>query len=139
MIAIVITSMGILILANVSHLFQLNKSERYIDYNAIRGIEVVHKGVPYTVNFDQQVSIARFLNESTEYRGSENNSQSLEKNLVDKIVIFRFNGLKEIEITPVSFYNGSLIFSAPLWQNQGLLIDNSAGELQKTLAKTYDR
>jgi len=139
MISIVIVLMGVLVLSNISHVFQMQESERFIGYNEIRGMEVIHRGKPYTLNFAQQTSISRYLNESTNFDEQKQILDSKKKYPIEKIVIFKFNGLEPIEITPVDFYEDNLIFSAPLWHDQGYLIENSGGNLRKILSLTYDQ
>jgi len=133
LVALFLAAMGVLFLINIMGIFAVKADEKYVAFNDIRGMAVYHAGKPYTLNFDQQTESIRFLNDSSAV--DKTDITPLE---VSRIVIYRYGKQLDIEITPIMYQNGELIFSAPLWDNEHYLKENSRGRLKKLLSQTYD-
>lgn len=109
--------------------------EKFISHNDVRGSAVVHNGLPYTLNFQQQTSLLNYLNQSLVVGPSI--AKSKDTLPISKIILYRFNA-SPIEISPVSIESNDLIFSSPLWNPNGYLKDISDGPLVKLLNSAFD-
>ena len=101
-----------------------------------RGIEVNFKGKPYPVNFEQQNEIIRILNRSILVGGKQKITRK-DAPEVESIIIYHFDDHETI-LSPYSYVDDNLIYSAPAWTMQGLLMEVSAGELRELLKETHD-
>lgn len=109
--------------------------EKYIFKGDVQNTEIVHLGLPYTLNFEQQNTLLDALNQSIPV-GME--PFKLNPNLpYKKIIIYRFNATP-LELIPIDFDGKDLIFSAPAWNSNGYMRDVSTGRLKDMLEKAYD-
>lgn len=97
-------------------------------------MEVVHEGVPYTLNFQQQNRIIDLLNQSlsTNERSVENTSLNF-----TSLTIYRFEA-PNLTLKPIAYNHEELIFSVPEWNSEGYLKENSRGEFKKLISTTFD-
>lgn len=108
----------------------------YVKISDIRGMSIEHKGIPYTLNFDQQNHVVSFLNDAIPV--SKTNFQNIHETLpFSKLVIYTFNG-PDIEVNPIGYWENNLVFFAPAWNQSSYLIEISGGQLKDTLAQSYD-
>jgi hypothetical protein len=128
--------MGIIIALNITTLLNPSPVEKYISFNDVNGIEVVHNKIPYTLNFEQQNKLLEYLNVSLPI-GKEKFPSNKESLDFDKIVIYRF-GAPEITLIPLAYYQQNLIYEAPGWNPKGYMQDISEGQLRTLISQTYD-
>ncbi|MEM1282366.1 MAG: hypothetical protein AAGG81_02300 [Chlamydiota bacterium] len=138
LIGLAIVLMMVLFFLNYVQIIETKTTEKRVEANNINGMEVYHKNIPYTLNLNQQAKVATYLNEAVSFQPS-GVLESRTPSAIEKIVIYRFEDLPPIEITPVYYHQNNLIFSAPDWQESGLLMDNSNGKLKDLLSQTFDR
>ncbi len=138
LIGIAIVLMMTLFILNYVQVVETKSTEKHIELNDINGMEVYHTNVPYTLNLKQQVGVANYFNEATPFEPSAA-TEMRTPTIIEKIVIYRFENLPPVEITPVYYHHDNLVFSAPEWQGTGLLMDNSNGKLKNLLSQTFDR
>lgn len=138
LIAIAIVLMMVLIIFNYVHVIETESTEEHIGLNDIRGMEVYHKGTPYTLNLKQQVGVATYLNEAVQFQPAQPLEKSTTSTSIAKILIFRFDGLPPIDIIPVYYEQDNLVFSAQQWSEHGLFMEDSKGKLKNLLAQTFD-
>jgi hypothetical protein len=139
LIAITIALMAVLFISNYVQVLETESTEEHIELNAIRGMEIYHDNIPYTLNLKQQVGVATYLNEATHFEPTAAMDETKIPTAVEKIIIFRFENLPPIEVTPIYYDRQNLVFSAPEWREKGLFMDNSNGKLKDLLAQTFDR
>jgi hypothetical protein len=132
---IIIAGVGLLFLINLRHFFFDEKQEGYLPQDNVMGVAIMHKKKPYTLNFDQQREVVELLNRSLSV--GIKREQGEEKPDFDSLIIYLFNG-GEIKVTPLSWQDQSLVFSAHPWQNADYFKDTSGGKLYELLKTTYD-
>lgn len=114
-------------------------TETYLNYNDVRGVEVIHNQKPYTLNFDQQNQLISLLNLAKKTEGDYQTLKkqtSMEEVGFEKITIFLFNG-PNVEVIPIGLDHKKLIYSVPQWNSNGFFDDNSNGSLLSLISKTY--
>jgi hypothetical protein len=131
----VVACLGILLAINLIPLIQGVTPGKYFQNNDIRGIAVQHKGLLYTLNFDQQNKLVDWINHTAPV--SQQSFQKTSDLNIDKIHIYLF-GKPDVELFPITYVNDNLIFSAPALNASALLKDTSNGLLKKMLSETYD-
>ena len=120
---------GILFYANMGYLFFDPPKEKHISYNAVSGIAVEQQGTFYTLNFNQQNRLLKFLNELQ----PTSSLVPLTDELIGKIVIYRFNE-PDLILQPMSVNeNEGLYFKIPEWNRENIFYDTSKGKLKKLI------
>lgn len=110
----------------------------FIAPNDVRGMAVIHKDIPYTLNFEQQNTIVNDFNNAKPLSANALGSATGGNlNTIQKIEIYRFNNQSPIEIFPIKYVEDNLVFSAPLWYSE-YLMEQSRGKLKALLSETYD-
>lgn len=138
---IVLTSLffvGIIVLFSInmtSILTGQQPKQTYLQYNNVRGMAIVQNKLKYTLNFQQQNKIIDILNEAVPITELKENRKPPN---IEKLIVYQFDGLPDIELTPIGYQEKNMIFSAPKWVENGYLMEVSEGNLQKLLAQTYD-
>lgn len=135
MTGVVVVGVVILLLINLYNTFEGHPTnETYLKYNFIKGSAIEHKGKLYTLNFDQQNALIQAIN-----RSIPTTDIPEEKTKADftKIIIYRFQA-PDVVITPITYINDDLVFSAPELMAKGYLKEVSRGELKTLLSKTFD-
>lgn len=134
----VVVVMGLLFIFNIISMIWNPNPEVYVSHNDVRGMAVQYHGKLFTLDFKQQNQTIDYLNRALPV--SPQAPDSLTKPDIEKIVIYRFLGLPEIEIAPINLdRNGNYIFSAPLISPTSYLQDISQGDLFNLLSQTYDK
>ena len=127
---------------------------KYISPNDVRGIAIEHDHMLYTLNFQQQNALIYIFNRSHPCRASNVANAPETKKLkissgIQKIIIYRFNA-PDIEIRPAGYVSKtsdvvggqanerSMLFSAPLWNPNGLLEEAAPDDAEALLLTTYD-
>lgn len=137
LVVLFIISMGVLFLVNIMEIFAVKAEEKYIRFNDIRGSAVYYANKPYVLNFEQQTESVRYLNEAIPVEKVEVNT-NLPPLPISRIVIYRYGKQLDVEIIPVMYHHDELVFSAPFWEKDYYLKENSRGKLKKLLSQTYD-
>jgi hypothetical protein len=136
MTAFVIIAIMILFAINSFPLFQTAGKEPFLIRDIVKGIELIHEGKPYTLNFEQQNGLVTLINLAEPIQDPKDNPKKTPLDF-EKIIIYQFNK-PNIELNPIGYVNDELVFSAPSWDKDHLLKDKSHGELKQLLSKTYD-
>lgn len=148
----VLAGFGVILLMNVAALLGYIPP-KYISPNDVRGMAIEHNSTLYTLNFAQQNTLVDIFNRAIPVnKGAFEARQvtNVKAPQVTKIIIYRFNQ-PDIEIKPVGYVNKnssaltsadpsrySMVFSAPIWNPEGLLEETASDELQQLLLTTYD-
>lgn len=120
---------GFLFYANMGYLFFEQPKEKHISYNAVRGIAVDYQGTFYTLNFNQQNRLLKFLNDFEPVIKPNFSKEEL----IGKIVIYRFNE-PDLILQPMSVNSDeALYFKIPEWNREGVFQDTSNGKLKKLI------
>lgn len=135
--ACVLLGISILLVTNFTDVSKIDfRFSSYLSPKEVRGISIFHNRKEYPLNFSQQNALMAFLNAS-----QPDNSVDLAK--VDrtldfeKITIYLFNA-PNLEIQPIGYVKGNLLFSNLKWNGNGYLRDTSEGKLKALLSGTFD-
>lgn len=134
MTSLVVACMAALLFINLIPIFWPSKAEKYLSLKDVRGIDIEHHQIPYTLNFEQQNGLIEMLNMSIPIGFTIKKENELN---IEKITIYRF-GKPDLTIIPYGYEKDNLIFSIPDWNPDGLMQDISQGKLKQLLSKTYD-
>lgn len=147
----VLAGFAVILILNAAALFGFIPP-RYISPNDVRGIAVEHDHTLYTLNFQQQNALIDAFNRSMPVEHAVADARKLKvKNSsgIQKIIIYRFNA-PDIEIRPVGYVSKtsdvvggqanerSILFSAPLWNSNGLIEEAAPDDIEALLLTTYD-
>lgn len=108
----------------------------FLTNNGVKGVEIFHDNLPYTLNFDQQNFLIDVLNRS-ERIGDELIKKDVTQIPFTKIIVYQFEKPSVI-LTPVTLVEKNLIFAVPDWNPNGYIKENSGGDLLKMLSLTFD-
>jgi hypothetical protein len=132
---IALVAIGVLFLTDIKNILQNSSAypETYIKHNEVSGIAVEIEGRLYTLDFEDQNAIIDSINRSLPVATPE----TLEfKPDFQKMIVYTFGKAPDIQITPLGFSNShDLIFSAPLLEPTGYLMDVSEGKMQEIVNK----
>lgn len=136
-LASLIAAFIVLLLAlKIAPIFLNAKNEKYLSFNGVRGMAIIHKNKPYTLNFDQQNSMIEMLNLSIPLQKLPANQAKTPVNF-EKIIIYQFD-TPDLVLKPKEYLNDELIFSVPEWNSKLSMKDTSQGKLKKLLEQTFD-
>lgn len=134
--ALVLISMAALLTFNLSSILRGEPlTPDYIRRNHVRGMAVEHHQLLYTLNFQQQNDVLDMLNRALRITEIKREREQPD---IEKIIIYQFDDLPDLTITPIAYVNDDLIFSVPEWNPNGYLMDISSGRLRQLLSQTYD-
>lgn len=102
----------------------------------VRGMSVFHKGIPYTLNFEQQSLANDALFHAVEVKKADYKPVK-EGFPFEKIVVYRFNA-PDVEIFPIQYVEGNLVFSSPMLNNNAYYMELSGGAFTKMITNSYD-
>lgn len=132
---IIIVLVGLLLLRSSVQIIPENRMNTLLQPNDIRGMEVVYKGLPYTLNFDQQQEMLELINRCipvTKISASPSLLPSFKK-----IVIYFF-GKPTIELNQADFTENEFYFQAPGLSADGFLMDVSGGRMFQLVESAHD-
>lgn len=129
--SLALVAMGALLVLNLAPNLASQVTVQAIPPLMVRSISVVQKGVPYTLNAEQQRIATNAIQRAEEVKKSDYPTVKGPFNF-EKIIIQRFNST-DLEITPVQFKENELVFSAPTLNPDVYYIELSGGALQKVL------
>ena len=152
MTAAVLAGFTIILLMNMASFFGI-ESVKYLSPNMVRGIAIEHKGLLYTLNFDQQNRFIAILNRSipiSEAMVEKRKSAQPADEEIQKIVVYRFNA-PDLEIRPKAYVERlnsaspqnakepqAMVLAVKELTPTGLLEETTAGELHQLFSETYD-
>lgn len=130
MIGLVVVLAGVLLMMNIFNIQTEPLSEHYLKAANIKAVEVVSKGTPHPLTFDQQNRFVEVINQAV-HTGMENDLKVVKSSFdYEKIVIYQFEG-PEIIATPYGLVNTQLLMTIPEWNPDGLIRETGPGELNK--------
>lgn len=132
---VVAVAVGLLLLRGLVPIIPEGKISTFLQANNVRGMEVVWKGQPYTLNFQQQQEMIEYINRSIPVGKIRDSITSYPG--LNKIVVYQF-GQPTVDLTPVDFNLNEFYFSALTWNPGGYLMDNSAGEMARLVESSHD-
>ncbi len=135
-IFLVIIGILALLMINLAPQHPSTSTPLFASVGNVRGMAVIHKGLPYTLNFKQQEFSIDNLNRAVKVKKSDFVS-SKNSFLFDKIVIYRFDG-GDIEVIPEALNEKNIVFSSPSLSQDSYFLELSGGELYTLLSKTFD-
>ena len=109
LIGLGITALFLVVLLNVIPLFWTSNTSKFIQQDQISGMALVHDGLLYTLNFDQQKRSIDILNRAVPVADYVPSSK---ESLLDfsAFQIYRFDE-EPLLIEPLAWVNQSLVFS----------------------------
>ena len=138
MTALVLVAIGALLFMNLAPYasFKEAPSSSLVSNSEIRGIAVVHRGVPFTLNFDEQkVAVDSVMRAVTVKKADYPEVKGPFD--FDKIIIYRFNA-PEIELFPIQFPEQNLVFSMPPINKDKYYMELSGGEFKRMISQSFD-
>lgn len=102
----------------------------------VRGSAVIHKQIPYTLNFEQQNLVKDALLKSQKVK-KEDYPEIKGPFDFDKIVIYRFNA-PDVAITPIQYKDNNLVFFSPELSKDSYLLELSGGALKTMIQSSFD-
>lgn len=138
LIGVAIMAMLALLLYNSMQVMESRDEEQQMELglNSIRGVEVYRGGIPYTLNFKQQIDLANYLAESEE--AEEQLYQKKAAIRTEKIVIYRFPPQETFEITPIAYIGEELLFSTNDPSDKGPFLAGNGGKLKQLLKESTE-
>lgn len=127
----VLVGIVLLLAINFTSIFEAGEPEHYLSRVEVRGINLIKDGKEYPLNYEQQSSMINLINKSIPIDKKASEEQGTPVN-ISKIIVLRFQE-SPIEITPIKYIGGHLIFSEPKWNSGGLLRDVSDGTLKSLI------
>ena len=130
MIGLVVVLAGVLLMMNIFNIQTEPLSEHFLKADNVKAVEVVSKGTPHPLTFDQQNRFVEVINLAVP-TGMENDLKVVKGPFdYEKIVIYQFEG-PEITATPYGLVNTQLLMTIPEWNPDGLIRETGPGELNK--------
>jgi hypothetical protein len=117
---------------NIQDSFDGKGSKELINSAEISGIEVIHDGSHYTLGYEQQLLLLKYINQAVPTVPTKEKSVFS----FEKIVIISLQG-KSFEIIPLAIRSGDLVFSSPALGNGKPLRDTSAGKMVALIESSY--
>lgn len=134
--ALVILCMIVLFAINLNSILSGQPiNQKYLQYNEVRGMAITRHKVLYTLNFEQQNEIVGILNQAIPINVIEGERTPAN---IEQLIIYQFQELPDIVLTPIGYVGKDMIFAAPQWTPNGYLKELSEGTLQKLLTESYD-
>jgi hypothetical protein len=134
---VLLACLSLLLALNLLPFLRSSTPEKYLQYNAVSGIAVEHRGLLYTLNFEQQNGFIDLINRALPITKEGIEHPSFEPVNFTKIVVTPFEGAP-IVFTPVeNTAEGLTTYCAEL-NPDGYLKEPSQGKLVELLTQTYD-
>lgn len=132
LVLVVLFGMGILLFQN----YFTEKVEftpvRFIARDKIKGVDVFKNSKPFQLNFEQQNTFARYINQAV-HTGYEKDFDVKKGSFsYSKIIIQQIEG-KPIEGTPYGMIGEQLLLHIPEWNPDGLIRETGPGGLNQLL------
>ncbi|MDP1836240.1 MAG: hypothetical protein Q8K75_10000 [Chlamydiales bacterium] len=132
---VIIVLVGILLLRSSVQIVPENRVTTLLQPNDIRGMEIVYKNLPYTLNFDQQQEMLELINRCIPVGKISASPGGLP--YFKKIVVYLF-GRPSIELNQVDFAENEFYFQAPGLNADGFLMDVSGGRMFQLVESAHD-
>lgn len=134
MTAAVLFGMLILMWLNYAPISPSAYEKSTFPINDVRGSAIVHKGLSYTLNFDQQKILVDFVLKAVQVKKSDYTPTKLN---FDKFIIYRFKD-REVEILPITYNENNLVFSVPSLNSETYYMELSGGQLKTMIPSSFD-
>jgi hypothetical protein len=132
---LIIVLVGILLLRSSFHVIPDNRVVGFIQANDVRGMEIVFRDRPYTLNFNQQQEMLELINRCVpvgKIRGAKTPLPGF-----SKIVVYLF-GQPNIELAAIDFSENEFYLQSPTLNPGGYLMDVSAGRMARLVESAHD-
>jgi hypothetical protein len=140
-----VNTLCMLAIAGISFIFLINfldltnrevlGRQSFLAPQEVRGMDLFHKGKPYTLNFEQQNSVIEMLNRALPIVRIE--PSELSPTTLEKLTIYRFNE-DTISLIPLGLIDDNIIFKSTGDFTGNFLRDISLGRLKTLLDSSYD-
>ena len=135
LILLVLAGMATILIININSLFSSSRHETYLSYNDVKGMEIEHNRLFYTLNFDQQNQVITAINRAVPIGSA---GIKLDPNLnFARLIIYRFNA-PNLVLMPIRYVKDELIYRIPRLKEDGYFKDISQGSLKKLISESYD-
>lgn len=128
-------SIALIFLLRVFTSFSSSAPEPFLPATGVRGMAIFYQGLPYTLNWEQQGQCLQSLNRSLPIAKSP--APETQPFNVEALTVYLFNQ-PDLVLHIVGQRNGNLLFSAPSWSRDQLLLDVSDGGLLRLLSSCHD-
>lgn len=108
----------------------------WISNGEIRGMAVIHKGIPFTLNFDEQQIAQDAIMRAVSVKTSDY-PQIKGPFDFDKLIIYRFHA-PDVELIPIQFSDLNLVFSMPMLNRDKYYMELSGGSFKDMISKSFD-
>ena len=136
MTALVLVSVFTLLVLNLAPKGPPVTSNAIIPGTDIRGMAVMHKGLSYTLNFDEQRLATEAIARAVEVKKVDYPTVDTNFNF-DKLVVYRFNA-PDVELLPIHYRENNLVFSVPTLNASAYYLELSGGELKQMINASFD-
>lgn len=137
MTSLVLVAIGTLLAINFFPKASLEVTEQGLPPLEVRGAAVVYKGVPFTLNFEQQQLATNAILRAEKVEKSKYPEIKRPLNF-EKMILYRFNA-SDLEIFPIQYDETNLVFSAPDLNKDYYFIELSGGALKNMIDSSYDK
>lgn len=107
-----------------------------LDPYDVRGSAVIHKGLPYTLSFDEQSLVVSTAGHPVKV-AKKDYPPPYGPFDFEKLIIYRF-GKPDLELIPLKYEEENLVFSIPSLNLDGYYMELSGGELRSMIGKAFD-
>lgn len=130
---LIVVSIGAMLAVAVAGFLSVSTEEEgnWLQPGEVKGASVWVYGLEYPLNFDQQVTLLRFLNgcEKTQFGNKGSGDQLLP---VERVTLYTFTS-GELELMPGITAEGRALLASP----HILLVENEVGSLKQVLHNSY--
>lgn len=131
--------LGVLALLTINYAPSLSslplKDTPLFPFEEVQGVAVVHKGLPYTLNFEQmQIAKSAILRAASIKMNDYRSRKTFD---FEKIIFYRFNK-PEVQVFPIQWDENNLVFSIPSLSTSDFFLELSSGDLQNMLQTSFD-
>ena len=133
---IVIIMVGLVMLQHLTPFAAERTGTDQLYANDVRGMAIVYKSKPYTLNFEQQLEAIEHINRMIPIGKLRDTPEPYPG--LDKMVVYLFNS-PPLEFVPLDFDGASFVFRPPAaWKARGYLMDISTGQLLHLIESAHD-
>lgn len=129
----VLAGVALLLLLNLTKLFQTVESGQYISRMEIKGATLIRNQKNYTLNYEEQTELVSYINRALLVKKDEIAQQGTPADF-DKIILHRFS-LPDLTIVPVKMIGNELVFTESTINPNGWFKDTTHGELKTLINK----
>lgn len=101
----------------------------------VEGSSVTENQKTYTLNFEQQNTLIKWINQSESFSG---NMDSFQPTSIEKITFHIFNQ-PDIDLYPSGLIENQFLFFSPSWKDKGQMVEPSKGVLKQILTEAVSQ